>query len=116
VIIANPGRKVMIEARFSQPQPPVPVLGSTAVGADMLCVAPAALAAALSPAPDIETANAGELHMNDTPLPIVDSGGIVAAPTKSLFQTETIALKMRWPVSWALRNAGAIAWLTPTWK
>jgi hypothetical protein len=69
----------------------------------------------LSPIADIETARAGELHMSDTPLPIV-SGGAPASPARSLFQTDSIAIKMRWPVTWAARDPRAVAWTTPTWK
>jgi len=90
-------------------------LGSTAVGNDLLCIATNGLVAALSPDPTIETANAGELHMSDTPAAIVN-GGAPAAPARSLFQTDSIALKMRWPVTWALRDPRAVAWLTPAWK
>jgi hypothetical protein len=89
-------------------------LGSAAMGNDLMCVATNSLVAALSPDPVIETANAGELHMNDTPLAIVN-GGAPAAPARSLFQTDSIALKMRWPVSWALRDPRGVAWLTPAW-
>jgi hypothetical protein len=89
----------------------VGVLASAAVGNDLFCAAPRAVVAALGPDPDVGSAHAGELHMNDTPLPIVN-GGAPAAPARSLFQTDAIALKMRWPVTWALRDARAIAWLT----
>ena len=37
-------------------------------------------------------------------------------PSRSLFQTDSLALKMRWPVSWALRDPRGFAWLTPAWK
>jgi hypothetical protein len=116
LLIGPPGRISAMIMRFVLQAGNVGVLASSAVGNDLLCVAPRALVCALNPEPEIETANAGELHMNDTPLPIVDSGGIVASPAKSLFQTETIALKMRWPVTWALRDPRAIAWTTPSWK
>jgi hypothetical protein len=33
-----------------------------------------------------------------------------------LFQTDSIALKMRWPVTWALRDPRGVAWTTPNWK
>jgi hypothetical protein len=90
-------------------------LGSVAMGNDLMCIATNGLVAALSPDPVIETANAGELHMNDTPLAIVN-GGAPAAPARSLFQTDSIALKMRWPVTWAVRDSRAVAWLTPAWR
>jgi hypothetical protein len=33
-----------------------------------------------------------------------------------MWQTATVALKMRWPVTWALRDPRGLAWLTPNWK
>jgi hypothetical protein len=115
ILIAAPGRAAGMNMRFVRESENVVMLSSTAVGADLVCVAPTALVCALDPVADIETATAGELHMNDAPLPIVN-GGAPAAPARSLFQTESVALKMRWPMTWALRDARAIAWLTPTWK
>jgi hypothetical protein len=85
-------------------------LGSVAMGNDLMCIATNGLVAALSPDPVIETANAGELHMDDAPV------AVPAGATRGLFQTDSIALKMRWPVSWALRDPRAVAWLTPAWK
>ena len=117
VLIGSPGRMAALIIRFAiQGGVTVDIMASSAVGNDLLCVAPNALVCALAPEPEIDTATAGELHMNDTPLPLVDSGGIVASPSKSLFQTETTAIKMRWPVSWAVRDARACSWVTPAWK
>ena len=113
-LIANAGRAAMIRARFTVNWQDFPILQSAAAGNDLICVAPAALVCALSPDPTIEMANAAELHMNDTPQAIANGG--TATPTRSLFQTYAVALKMRWPVTWALRDARGVAWTTPTWK
>jgi hypothetical protein len=116
LLIASPGRIAGMVMRFVLQPGNVSVLASNAMGNDLMCVAPRALVTALSPDPEIETANAGELHVEGaTPLDIV-SGGTAASPVKSLWQTESIAVKMRWPVSWALRDTNAVAWTTPTWK
>jgi hypothetical protein len=115
ILISAPGRAAGMDMRFVRESENVLMFSSNAVGNDLICVAPQALVAALSPAPDVEAANAGELHMNDAPAAIVN-GGAPAAPARSLFQTETVALKMRWPVTWALRDPRAVAWLTPAWK
>jgi hypothetical protein len=87
------------------------VVASSALGGDLVCVAPKAIAAALSADPDVETANAATLVMDTAP----GAAGTMG-PEKEMFQTESVAVKVRWPVSWALRAAGAIAWLTPAWK
>jgi hypothetical protein len=89
----------------------IPV-ASTAVGADIVVIAPKAVACAISPTPDMETATTGALLMDSVPTGTFGSTG----PERSLFQTDSIALKMRWPVSWVLRNPAGVAWLTPAWK
>ena len=84
---------------------------SGAVGANLIAVAAQAVAAAMSLTPDLETSNTGTLVMDTVPGPAGSAG-----PEKSLFQTDSIAIKMRWPVSWILRDPRGVAWLTPSWK
>jgi hypothetical protein len=41
-----------------------------------------------------------------------DSGGVVAVrPIRSMFQSDTIALRMTWGLSWALRDSRAVTWI-----
>jgi hypothetical protein len=58
--------------------------------------------------------------MEDTaPLDLVGPGspGVVAAPQRSLFQTDSIALRMVMPLNWVQRRAGTIAYTTGvTWS
>jgi hypothetical protein len=117
VLVGAPGRVATMVMRFVLQPGNVSVLAANAMGNDLMCVAPNAIVCALSPNPTVETAAAGELHMEGaTPAPIVN-GGAPASPSRSLFQTDSVALKMRWPVSWALRDPRAVAWLTPgAWK
>jgi hypothetical protein len=84
-------------------------LGSGAVINDFLCVATAALVAAIGD-PEVESSTAATVHMDDTPNIDVSAAGRSA----SMFQTNSIALKLRWPVSWAVRDPRGFAWLTPT--
>jgi hypothetical protein len=86
-------------------------LASAAVGNDVVVIAPKALVAALSANPDVETVNSATLVMDTIPV-TPDT----TQATKSMWQTDSLAVKIRWPVTWALRNAAAVAWLTPTWK
>ena len=110
-LVASPGRASLMRQRFAHPDSLVKVYGSNAVINDLLAIAPAALVAALSPEPEIETSKAATLHMDSAPQPVGTAG-----PARSLFQTDSLALKMRWPVSWALRDPRGFAWLTPAWK
>ena len=116
VLITSAGRAASMESRpLGGAGSILRVLASTAVGNDMVAVAPAGVVSAFSPDPEIETANAATLHMNDTPTQLVN-GGAPAAPQKSMMQTDSIALKVRWAMSWSLRSPAAVAWISPTWK
>ena len=72
------------------------------------------LASAVDAAPEIEASRLATVHMDDEPLSIVDDSGTPAAPTRSLFQTDTVGIKIRFDASWALRDASGLAWLTTT--
>jgi len=85
-----------------------PVFVTNAVTNTLIAVATRALAVSVDP-PSIEASDAGVFHMEDTtPLPIV------ANPTRSAWQTDSVGLRFRLPVSWALL-APAVAWLEPNW-
>jgi hypothetical protein len=56
------------------------------------------------------------IHEDDTPLAIVGGNGTavigdVASPVRNFFQTAVIGLKLEWPVDWAVRRSGAVAWV-----
>lgn len=55
-------------------------------------------------APRFEISDQATLHMEDTtPLPIVD-GGTPAAPVRSLWQTDSLGLRLILPINWAMRR------------
>jgi Phage capsid family/Caudovirus prohead serine protease len=63
--------------------------------------------------PRFDVSDTATLHMEDTtPLAIGTAGSpnTVAAPVRSLFQTDSMALRMVQPMNWALRRTGTIAW------
>jgi hypothetical protein len=65
--------------------------------------------------PEFSTSTGTTLHYEDTaPKDIVGGTGTVAYPTKSLFQTDIIALKMILRASWGMRNAAHVAIMTGT--
>ena len=113
IIVGSAGRVTTMGMHYvSQNNPNVSLVASGAVGTDMVCIAPQAIAAALSADADVETANAATLVMDAAP----GAAGTTGAGEKEVWQTDSIAVKVRWPVSWALRASGAVAWLTPAWK
>lgn len=66
-----------------------------------------------------EISDQATLHLEDTaPLELVGSGspGTVASPQRSLFQTDSLALRMILPMNWGIRRPGTIAWVNNiTW-
>jgi HK97 family phage major capsid protein len=64
-------------------------------------------------APSFVVSDQAVLHMEDTtPLAIGTTGSpaTVAAPARSLFQTDSLALRMIMQVNWTLRRTGTLAW------
>lgn len=69
--------------------------------------------------PRFEVSDTATLHMEDTtPLHIGTAGSpaTVAAPVQSMFQTDSMALRLILPMNWAMRRTGMIAWVASvTW-
>ena len=67
--------------------------------------------------PRFEISDQATLHMEDTaPTDISTSGTAVAFPAKSMFQTDSLALRMSLPMTWAIRRTGTVAWVAAvTW-
>lgn len=111
ILVTNPGRAMSLRMRIDPSIEELTILGSNAVINDMLAIAPAALVSAFASDPEVETSRAATLHMESaSPQPV---GSV--APHRSLWQTDSIAVKVRWPVTWALRDPRGFAWLTPVW-
>ncbi|UPK03113.1 phage major capsid protein [Bradyrhizobium sp. 170] len=70
-------------------------------------------------APRFELSDQATLHMEDTtPADIVGGAdpGTPANPVKSLWQTDSIALRLILPINWTLRRAGVVAFVAGvTW-
>jgi hypothetical protein len=113
ILVASAGRVVGMHGRIrgASESDDFLLLPSPAAGNDLIAVAAGGIAAALDPNPEIEVASQASLHMDDVP-----SATPSAGPRRSLFQTDSLGIKMRWPVSWVRRTTAAVAWLTPSWK
>jgi hypothetical protein len=97
-----------------------PVITSPTVPATMVILVDAADFVSLAgDDPRFELSDQATLHMEDTtPLAIGTPGApaTVAAPVRSMFQTDAIALRMIMPMNWAMRRAGLVSWVTGvTW-
>lgn len=97
-----------------------PVIQSPTVTAGMVVLVDAAdFVSVTGDEPRFDVSDQATLHMEDTtPLAISATGSpnTVAAPVRSMFQTDSIALRMILPMNWTLRRAGVLAWTqSVTW-
>jgi Phage capsid family len=112
VLIASPDAAVALVMRLPQAVE-WPVLTSTSLAPrTVIAVAANAVVSAVEGAPQIDASRVASVHYNTVPADIVTAGGVAAAPVGSLFQTDNVGLRLRWPISWALRKPAGLAWLT----
>jgi HK97 family phage major capsid protein/HK97 family phage prohead protease len=98
-----------------------PIVKSASVPAGtMILLDCADFASVTEAAPRFDVSDQAVLHMEDTaPLAII--GGttgtpVPAVPTRSLWQTDTIGVRMLLPMNWAYRRPGMVQWMSGvTW-
>lgn len=95
----------------SDPDRRILLLPSSAIINDFCAVACAALVSVFGTEPQIEVGTVGALNMESVPAPDPTTPGM---PFRSLWQSDSIGIKLRWPVTWALRDPRGFAWMTPT--
>jgi HK97 family phage major capsid protein/HK97 family phage prohead protease len=98
-----------------------PLIQSTSCPVDTMFLLDAAdFITATGDTPNFSVSDQAVLHMEDTtPLPISSTGtpATVAAPARSLWQTDTMAIRMIMDVNWAMRRTGCVVWTqTMTWN
>jgi hypothetical protein len=111
LLIASAGRVASMALHFLKAADNLIPIASPALGGDVMMIAGNAVAVAMSPDPTVETSTGGTLVMDDSA-----PGTPGTMTTRGLFQTDAIAVKMRWPITWALRDSRGVAFLTPAWK
>jgi len=85
------------------------VLASAALAAGtVVAIEASAFASAFSPVPEFSSCTQGVLHEDTVPLHIVDGSGTPAPGTRSLWQTDTIALRMVLRASYGMRGNGLV--------
>jgi hypothetical protein len=97
------------------PQFSYPILASKALSdKTVMAIALPALACVVNPQPLITSSRQGTVQTDNVPAAggLVDSGGTVAAPVRSLWQSDSIGIRFVADVAWCLRADGAVSWLT----
>ncbi len=110
--VAAPAQATRIALRAQQTPGPV-LMSATLSPKTVIAVATSALVAAIEP-PTLDAGREASLHFDTSPDEIVTAAGTVARPVGSLFQTDSVALRLRMPASWILRASGAVALVTNT--
>ena len=93
----------------------VPVVVSTNVPSSIVFLVDAAEVGFAGGAPKFMGTEVATLHEEGaSPAPIVSGGGspATASPVRSLFQTNTAALRAVWEVDWAVMRSGAVQTIT----
>jgi HK97 family phage major capsid protein/HK97 family phage prohead protease len=88
-----------------------PIIDSGTVPLGTMIAMDAADFVSAGEAPRFEVSDQATLHEEDTtPLPIVGAGspGTVASPVRSLFQTDSLALRLVQPMNWMNRRTGVV--------
>jgi hypothetical protein len=98
-----------------------PVIQSANVTADMMFLVDAAdFVSVTGDTPRFDVSDQAVITMDDTApaqLGVVGSPNVVAAPSRSLWQTDTIGVRMLLDLNWGLRRTGVVAWTqTMTWN
>ena len=113
VFVCAPAQAVALRLRTVQL--PYAVLASSALAAGtVICIAPNTLASATDPLPRFEISDKGAtFHRDDTPSNISTAGSppVMAFPVISTFQTDQVALRMIFEMSWGLRSPSGLAWM-----
>jgi hypothetical protein len=108
VLVAAPKQAAAIMLRT--PRELYPVLMSASLpDKTVIAIASNAVASAVD-APTIGASQHAIQHMAD-PASQISNGGGIASPVFSSFQIDATDLKLRWPISWALRSPQGIAWV-----
>ena len=106
-VVVAPERAITLSLRLPR-DPPFAIYGSPAVGAnDVIAIAVGGLAAAVDAVPQVETSRVATLDMESPAVPVLEGPS-----ARSLMQTDTVATKVRFGASWALRTPDACAWTT----
>jgi hypothetical protein len=116
VFVCGPREATIIKAKIGL-RFDYPVLTTLGLPAKTVaCFAPAGVASGYQDAPRIETGKEAVLHMEDTtPAHIVGAGGALAAPSKSMFQTDIIAIRVRANCAWAVAAGAAQVITSVNW-
>jgi hypothetical protein len=115
VYVAGSREAVIMKAKLG-PKFDYQILATLGLPAkSVACFAPAGIASGYSDAPTVEAKTEAVLHQEDTSPLDISTSGAVAAPSKSVFQTNLIALRVRGNCAWAAAPGAAAVITAVNW-
>jgi hypothetical protein len=117
-IVASPGTALKLATYPTVIGPNVQVWPSAAVADGVvIAVVPDAFISGFNSVPKIATSQHALAHMEDTNPAQIGTGGVIASPARSMFQTDSILVRATLDCAWTLRASGAVAWIASgiTW-
>jgi hypothetical protein len=91
------------------------VIGANIAADSVIAIATSGLAVAGSGEPEIRASKFATLHVDDQPAHIATPPAVIAAPTVSMLQTATYALRLVSRISWVCAPGGVAAVNSVTW-
>lgn len=113
-ILANPKQAAALSFAAAAPSFTV-MAAATVAAARVIAVDLDSLLAASWGPPGFEVSNSATIHEDDVPaaIGVVGSPNVIAAPTRSLFQSDAGAVRMIWRLCWATTRSNAVAVADP---
>ena len=112
VFIAEPA--LVARLRIVEPQlaASIDIVPSASLPAGrVVAVDPRAIITAVDKEPDLFVSKESNLHMGDVPLELVTAGGTVADPHRSLWQTDSVALRITQSIAFKATRSSAAAFV-----
>lgn len=116
ILICNPREAWKLSMTRGFQTLPLSILMSPSIPqGTAIAVAPEAIGSAYDGLPQIETVSAPTLHMEDTnpgQIAVVGTPNVITAPTRSFWQSDSLAVKLRVKCAWAALQPGCVQFMS----
>ena len=114
VFVGHPSQINAIKVRRGTAwDPSIPLWSTIGIAqGTLIALDPAGIVSAFGTDVEVRASREAEIHFEDTNPAAIASGGTMASPVGSVFQSDSIALQLRLRAAWCLRVPGAIAWVS----
>jgi hypothetical protein len=111
VLVASPDAAVALVLRLPQSLDWPVLISSSLAPRTVIAVAANAIVSAVEGAPQVDAATQPTIVYDTAPTPVDDAMTPATQFVGSLYQSDSVGLRLRWPISWTLRTPNALAWM-----